>query len=1155
MKNNVKVLSFIFAVCLVSCSTLFLFNNHVFAGGEVGGSYGQGNAALKGCNNYCKYRDPSSIWARPNTCTGAGWYKIPSRGEKKIIIPSAPWTSWRTSWEIPTIPYYWYGNTDFIKKTEITGCSNTDFVLIHSMTDPLGNTADPYSNGYSLLCTAGADDGPHIMGPMGTTALGHGPHNWFTACRFKYGTKEGWECSKDSFHSGGPMTGYTVTGHKWERVSWDYAQQQFEKLYEASQGGANISLNVKIFSSNLRDPRHGAIRYFCYDEEPKYEKATSCYRKKNSKNYYFSSGAKGNRFFGNTTASVLAGGAGERTGKYDTVSTSETANGSRVATYYAKPGDNVFFYHTLCAQAQKVKHNGRNGGSALSQRHDRASEQNSFYVSAKIDPNYTSYGHPSSSAVSAPNYVFHNTRRLLANQFTNVNGCGGTKLNGDCTVKLFGSNGLFQNSPETWFFTSEDGYGFRASSPSKKSGNTEYACPSASSNPYQPRSYFQVPGSSPDKPCQHNSATLGIQNTNVGTAISQTLTYNNVEHFICKYREAKNPNKNLSITNYDEAFALEGRALRREIFFGERTSAGVKYPLCSGGNDSISKTGKVIIPYNFDTSISAPNLSQKELVYTGEKLHISSNTKVEKRTNPDVHSKNGRAIAYSTHTPKNTTSKLVSFWMSPEQSASGVELSGGVAKLGAHAGTRQIVGFFANKNYRKIIDGSSIASKSGFITADGSSSIESDIHIPDHLPIGTKFCVAAATWPADSHSVPSSSLLSGANNNGGGSETRIQSNPYWRISDARCRTIAKKPNFQVWGGGTYTDGKITTALSRRRVIGGGERIFGSWDEHEVLAGGEVKGFASGAALGYGDLKSAFKNIFNDFYAIFSVKQGGLHVKDPNNPASVNNPEFCKHLSPLSIANNNNKLCPKEGAGNSGVPSLAENIKTLAVQLRNRYVPAPDPNKIARGNVTINLADISDCNSSYVTCRNGARFIFVDGNATLRGHTLTTLDDRNNTVSIYATGDITIASNIAYRDGKYGVLVSHGEYRNLSQIPQLLIFAKKDIKIHAPVTQVDAWLITEKGSVDTCLQYIAPNTINNFKYGTDTGVCNQHIMFNGPVIAKELKLNRNAGAEPGGGIEPAEVFNLRPDAYLWSYNQSQLYSQANTTYLKELAPRY
>jgi hypothetical protein len=46
-----------------------------------------------------------------------------------------------------------------------------------------------------------------------------------------------------------------------------------------------------------------------------------------------------------------------------------------------------------------------------------------------------------------------------------------------------------------------------------------------------------------------------------------------------------------------------------------------------------------------------------------------------------------------------------------------------------------------------------------------------------------------------------------------------------------------------------------------------------------------------------------------------------------------------------------------------------------------------------------------------------------------------------------------------------------------------------------------------------------------------------------------------GTFPYDSATPAEVFNLRADAYLWAYKQVENYSQAFVTYSREVAPRY
>lgn len=113
-----------------------------------------------------------------------------------------------------------------------------------------------------------------------------------------------------------------------------------------------------------------------------------------------------------------------------------------------------------------------------------------------------------------------------------------------------------------------------------------------------------------------------------------------------------------------------------------------------------------------------------------------------------------------------------------------------------------------------------------------------------------------------------------------------------------------------------------------------------------------------------------------------------------------------------------------------------------------------------------------------------------------------------------------------------------------EIPQLVIIAK-NILIDAGVTQVDAWLIAKNGGIDTCGDGPVELTSND---------CNKQIRINGPVLADRLILRRTAGSEANDLGEPAEIINLRPDAYLW-LNARQHQRALRTTNLKELPPRY
>jgi len=129
-----------------------------------------------------------------------------------------------------------------------------------------------------------------------------------------------------------------------------------------------------------------------------------------------------------------------------------------------------------------------------------------------------------------------------------------------------------------------------------------------------------------------------------------------------------------------------------------------------------------------------------------------------------------------------------------------------------------------------------------------------------------------------------------------------------------------------------------------------------------------------------------------------------------------------------------------------------------------------------------------------------------------------------------------------------IYIATGNYTSLSQLPQVVIIAKS-IKIDESVSNIDAWLLAPSGSIDTC-------TINGARPNALTvNSCDNQLTVNGPVVAKELYLYRTYGSDPKdeSGI-PAEIFNLRADAYLWMYNRSAGDNRWRSTYVTELPPR-
>lgn len=165
--------------------------------------------------------------------------------------------------------------------------------------------------------------------------------------------------------------------------------------------------------------------------------------------------------------------------------------------------------------------------------------------------------------------------------------------------------------------------------------------------------------------------------------------------------------------------------------------------------------------------------------------------------------------------------------------------------------------------------------------------------------------------------------------------------------------------------------------------------------------------------------------------------------------------------------------------------------------------------------------------------------------------------------ISTNGDLTIDRNI---------VVPGGPYADVYSIPQAVIFVNGNVNIAPDVTRVDAWIIAT-GTLNTCNAFVTRGTGTTASAGSTHGVyttntpCDRQLIFNGPVMAGEVKLNRTGGSDPSvpGNFfnvsnsqryTPAEVFNLRADTYLWAYAQAGRYGSSYTeAYTRELPPRY
>jgi hypothetical protein len=269
------------------------------------------------------------------------------------------------------------------------------------------------------------------------------------------------------------------------------------------------------------------------------------------------------------------------------------------------------------------------------------------------------------------------------------------------------------------------------------------------------------------------------------------------------------------------------------------------------------------------------------------------------------------------------------------------------------------------------------------------------------------------------------------------------------------------------------------------------RNFGSWGEYGVFATGSIAGMASGSGLNTGS----------------------------TDPAVMWNK--------LTFAN----------IDNSGGPSFGSFALPVAKDLGAQFgagggAPSPNLGSLASGNYETNTTGTVTINTSDIGQQAG------------RGKKI---------VVRVPNGTVRITGNITYRGPGAG-----DTFTNIDQLPQVIIIANR-IDIMNSVGRVDAWLLT----VDTnASPTIANDYINTCGDVAPTGAialsqCTNVLAVNGPVMTSHLYLRRTAGSGSTAATagDPAEVFNLRADTFLWARNQAAQNGKAQTVYSVELPPRF
>ncbi len=604
----------------------------------------------------------------------------------------------------------------------------------------------------------------------------------------------------------------------------------------------------------------------------------------------------------------------------------------------------------------------------------------------------------------------------------------------------------------------------------------------------------------------------------------------------------------------------------------------------------VKKEAHVYIPYNYDTKVYS-SLDVGDYVFQGTSVESVFQWKVTPRKNKLLRGAvtiDGKNKGYATVTPSTTKVRFIEFILKPgSRNTEGIKYStkhpckyykedvGGIncvtidEKIGNQNVKGKYTGAEHHKDYKRAV--------------------------PDNEElVGYKYCVAVGIYPGDSHNGTNNTLKKQYSY---GEDGAMDAGETWNISGAACRTIAKKPNFQVWNGSIYTEDVVKTSLTKKMVGQASgpydssepnARYFGSWVDYGLYVGGK---------------NGSVENINNTMASGATLGYQGYTLKGPG--GRMHSETTVRKLSPQTASNiittNSNGIKNTSPSGMTADSSIKTNLTRLTTRYRDKAQ-------------SFAIENATNSQKAIRVAKTGMKYVYYNGNTTTKelqsyvsdtgagalakdanGNITLALGDgqKDNTLVIYVNGDLTISGNICYGScsGDPTKLIDYAtgtQTSNTAALPQALIFAN-NIYIDESVGRVDAWLIADD-TINTCAGHNVNNLVardakqvyvNGFG-----GNCSKTLVVNGPVITKKLELLRTAGANHGAGdnatnnnipnndpryrvlgatnkvsdaergsASPAEIFNFRADAYLWAYNQAQRYSEAVVTYMRELPPRY
>lgn len=763
------------------------------------------------------------------------------------------------------------------------------------------------------------------------------------------------------------------------------------------------------------------------------------------------------------------------------------------ADVWAKPGDNIQFKYQMCAGAfYTIQENGiKNKPTNYGAVGYIEKDGVAPYYGTSND------GYLFKKSVPVPTEKAGNNKSPFDNKYTNPakyysdSGWRWTTRDGNT---LMPGNG-FLGSKTSGALDSVSQAEASFTSPDSGAGNSTYQCTHTGGNAHN--SYlYQING-------KQNGSSATASNTchtnmsatvfDVGGTIKQTLSWNG--YYINSVNQSTNP-----------------RTVASEVNKGTRTAAAsVKIPY-----------NYILAPYMKNENTSSANGSTNRVVYLGENYKMQGGVGVLGRANSYV---NG-ATPYATIT-KETHVIVENYYL--------------------HAGDPNPHLLGGGKNFTTRFNKSGNLSDS----ADEDSSLSVNMIVADDgiITVGDKICTAITVWPADSHDGPGGTAEGAAlkgnallTNIGLEEGTRLGSANYRKTTS--CSQVAKRPTMSVESSNAYSSAGYDLSNYTKTFSSdtNTKYRFTSWAEYGVfgvikkpnthLVSGGITAYRTNTPYG-----SQIKNVARDNTNPGPTATVGYVATDKNTTV-------CSFRTQTFVNSPNCNQAHEGASDNIGGIS----VEQFRLKMLSRYGSANTGKEIESSKINSIGSNILN----YVNNDTGAIAVHVKGE-----NKTTTLSSIPLNIP-YEKDDKAIDRTIVYNiDGTLivdtDISPNGGNMAKLDDIVGVVIIAKNVYFTDKP-THIDATIIA-KNEVNTCYK-TSTKTIGNSVGNLSSDVCNQELVFEAPVIAKKLILNRTAGAGSGANsIQRAEIFNLNMTNYLWSYSQMTHYSQAITTYSRELPSRY